>query len=360
MKNKNNLQDVPAEMADTWLPAPVAPSTTTKTAEDYEEAGRSKNTVKAYASDIKHFLNWGGLLPSSIEQLRAYISHYASSLSVSTLNRRIVGLSHWHKEQGFADPTEHARVKSVMQGIRKMHNLPPKKAKALTLQDLIAIVTSINNEIAEILECGVITAATEKTLLRCYRNKSMLLMGFWRAFRADTLVNLHHQHIQTTKLIVGGGKVDGLTIYLPSSKTDRSGTGESFTVSSMNSILCPVLAYNDWLKCLTATNSPIKGIAYPKIPRHQDITGEMMVADGLSTWLKRLCNKAGLADPETYSSHSMRRGLANLMADNNADVQTLMEYVGWKSSATAMGYLDHKSKGIDLLLSVCKPELPEQ
>lgn len=47
------------------------------------------------------------------------------------------------------------------------------------------------------------------------------------------------------------------------------------------------------------------------------------------------------------------------MADNNADVQTLMEYVGWKSSSTAMGYLDHKSKGIDLLLSICKPELPD-
>ena len=129
LKSKNNLQEVPTEIADTWLPAPVAPSTTTKTAEEYEEAGKSKNTTKAYEADVQHFLNWGGLLPSSIEQLRTYLSHHASSLSVSTLNRRLVGLSHWHKEQGFADPTGHERVRSVMKGIRKTHNAPPKKSK---------------------------------------------------------------------------------------------------------------------------------------------------------------------------------------------------------------------------------------
>ncbi len=56
--------------------------------------------------------------------------------------------------------------------------------------------------------------------------------------------------------------------------------------------------------------------------------------------LRDLFRAAGIPEPETYSSHSLRRGFASWANANNWDMKTLMEYVGWKDMHSAMRYLD--------------------
>ena len=48
----------------------------------------------------------------------------------------------------------------------------------------------------------------------------------------------------------------------------------------------------------------------------------------------------GIAAPESYSSHSLRRGFATWANGNGWDVKSLMEYVGWKDMKSAMRYID--------------------
>ncbi|VAW57031.1 hypothetical protein MNBD_GAMMA07-1469 [hydrothermal vent metagenome] len=40
--------------------------------------------------------------------------------------------------------------------------------------------------------------------------------------------------------------------------------------------------------------------------------------------------EAGLADPNSFSSHSLRRGFATWASAHHWDMKSLMEYVGWK------------------------------
>src|SRR5581483_4716505 len=55
----------------------------------YLEAATSHNTRNAYQADIRHFLAWGGLLPSTPDVLLHYLQQHADTLNPRTLKRRL-------------------------------------------------------------------------------------------------------------------------------------------------------------------------------------------------------------------------------------------------------------------------------
>lgn len=50
--------------------------------------------------------------------------------------------------------------------------------------------------------------------------------------------------------------------------------------------------------------------------------------------------KAGLTNTQSYSSHSLRRGFASWANANEWDLKSLMQYVGWKDTKSALRYID--------------------
>lgn len=64
------------------------------------EAAYSKNTQRAYRSDVEQFRRWGGNIPSNEGEVAAYIAEHAGKLAVSTLRRHIASLSQLHKALG--------------------------------------------------------------------------------------------------------------------------------------------------------------------------------------------------------------------------------------------------------------------
>lgn len=67
---------------------------------------------------------------------------------------------------------------------------------------------------------------------------------------------------------------------------------------------------------------------------------------GINSCYKAATAVAGylkLANPSSYTSHSIRRTSATNMADAGGNINDLMRFFGWRSVATAQGYLD-KSK----------------
>ncbi|WP_281648374.1 tyrosine-type recombinase/integrase [Parendozoicomonas sp. Alg238-R29] len=319
--------------------------------QSYIKAGTSDKTRQAYRADVKHFQDWGGLLPCSREKVCEYLVDHAESLNVSTLNRRLAGLSSWHKHLGFADPTDSPAVRKVMQGIRKIHNVPVKKARPLLLNELTRLVSYLNSAIENASEEGLVTADQERRWLMAHRDKAMLLVGFWRGFRADTLCDLRLEFLKPIRIQTQGQDISGLSIYLPKSKGDRHARGETFTLPAMNhSDLCPLRAYNAWLQAARLENT--SGVAFRKFDRSGQLTDKALSSGTLANWMKRLCEKADLADAHEFSSHSLRRGLATLMKQRGADVQMLMDHIGWKSAATALSYVDSQSESTALLLSI--------
>lgn len=154
------------------------------------------------------------------------------------------------------------------------------------------------------------------------------MLGFWRGFRGDELVHLQVENIES----VPG---QGMRCFLPQSKGDRKLQGRSYKVPAL-ATLCPVTAYHDWISLSELTKGPV----FRSIDRWGNINQAGLHINSLLKLMRNLFTRAGLDTPETFSSHSLRRGFAGWANANGWDVKTLMEYVGWKDIKSAMRYID--------------------
>ena len=293
----------------------------------YLNAATRDNTRKAYRLAIEHFESkWGGFLPATADSVSRYLADYADSLSVNTLKQRLAALGRWHTDQGFPDPTKAPVVKSVLKGIRELHPAQEKRAKPLQLERL--------GQVVEWLDLAIQNASEHndrKNYLTYTRNKALLLVGFWRGFRADELTRLRVEYIE---LVAG----EGMTLFLPRSKTDWQNDGRSFHVPAL-SRLCPVSAYQDWVSQAHLEEGPV----FSAINQWGHVSDKPLHPDSIIPIFRKTFAKAGLPS-DSYSSHSLRRGFATWAAENDWDIQTLMQYVGWKDIKSAMRYIDIQKK----------------
>jgi site-specific recombinase XerD len=290
-----------------------------KPLDTYLALAKRDNTQKSYAASIKHFeQEWNGLLPATPETVAEYLAEFASSLSANTLKLRLAGLSRWHQDHGFVDPTKDRLISQVLKGIRVAHTAPEKQAKPIELVQLQQVCDWLDQ-----------TADSDETLrLRCVRDKAMLLIGFWRGFRADEITRLSIDQIEVEPGI-------GLKIYLPWTKNDRDANGRHYQCPAL-SRLCPVAAYEAWL----ALSGLKQGPAFRKIDRWDHLSADALLAGSVVPWLRKLFKVAGVINADQYSSHSLRRGFASWARSSGWDIKEMMEYVGWKDIGSAMRYMD--------------------
>ena len=299
----------------------------------YIEAAERDNTRRSYASAIRHFeIEWKGLLPSTADAIARYLADHAATLAINTLRLRLAALSRWHTDQGFADPTKSPLVRQVLKGIRSLHAVPEKRARPLEL----AVLQRSGDQLA---------------LLRHTRDRSLMLLGFWRGFRSDELVNLR---VENTEVTPG----QGMACYLGRSKGDRQLQGRVFKCPAL-SRLCPVTAFNAWIDLAGLTEGPV----FRKIDRWGNVADESLHADSLIPLLRSLFAEAGVESPEEYSSHSLRRGFAGWARASGWDIKELMEYVGWKDVKSAMRYLDASDSSLQARfeqgLTALAPAVPQ-
>ena len=116
------------------------------TARDYAEASTAGNTNKAYAADWKHFTRWCRLkgtepLPPSPEMVGLYVADLAApagkapALSVSTIERRLSGLSWNYRQRGFTLDRKNRHIATVLAGIKRKHARPPVQKEAILPED---------------------------------------------------------------------------------------------------------------------------------------------------------------------------------------------------------------------------------
>ncbi|CAE6863714.1 hypothetical protein R75461_08131 [Paraburkholderia nemoris] len=290
----------------------------------YLEAATRDNTRRSYQSAIRHFeVDWGGFLPASADAIARYLADHAESLSVNTLRSRLAALAQWHQTQGFPDPTKTPHVRKVLKGIAALHPASEKRAKPLQVAQLELLMTWLDEQIADPMEMG-----DARTHITHVRNKALVLLGFWRGFRSDELSRLRIEHIT-----IEPGR--GMTLFLPRTKSDRAQLGTTFRAPAL-SRLCPVAAYEAWIAASGLTEGPV----FRSIDRWGNISDEGLPAGSFVPLLRELFRAAGVPTPDSYSSHSLRRGFATWANSNQWDLKMLMEYVGWKDVRSAMRYID--------------------
>lgn len=302
----------------------AAPILTMNRVDEYLKAAERKNTLLSYASALRHFEEeWKGLLPASSDAIARYLADYAPTLSVGTLRHRLAALSRWHSDQGFADPTKTPTIRQLLKGIRSVHNAPEKKARPLELVVLEQVDAWLTRNIAQAWR-----DADQAAELRYTRDRSLILLGFWRGFRSDELVRLSIKNVQVVAS-------EGMTCYLDRSKGDRQALGRIYKCPSL-SRLCPVTAFSHWINLSKLDQGPV----YRSIDRWGNISEQAMHPNSLIPLLRNMLSLAGVVAVDEYSSHSLRRGFAGWAHSSGWDIKELMEYVGWTDIKSAMRYLE--------------------
>jgi integrase len=282
---------------------------------EFLAAATSDNTRRTYRSAIRHFLAWGGVLPSDEATVIRYLLTYAQSLNPRTLTLRLTALSQWHAHQGFADPASTPTVRKTLKGIERIHGRPKKKAKALPIEDLERIVMRLS----------------EMDTLKAKRDNALLQLGYFGGYRRSELVSLELPHL--------AWETAGLVITLPRSKTDQEGEGIVKAIPFGDGPCCPATALRRWLAAAGITSGPL----FRPISKWGQMGEQALHPASVNTILDDCATLVQLGYLPDLSSHSLRRGMATSAHRAGADFRDIKRQGGWRHDGTVQGYIEEAS-----------------
>lgn len=277
------------------------------------DAATATNTRLAYQNDLSLFVEWGGKLPATTEQIVAYLQEMADQINPTTLQRRVLALHHWHTLKKLPDPTQDILVKQTLAGICRKYGRPAKKVAPYLLSDI---------------DLSIGYWEQEDTLL-ALRDRALILVGFHVAGRRSELADMRWEHIDYAE--------EGMVIRFPRSKTDQYSQGArcSIPVGSTKK-RCPLQALLDWRKESGYESGPVfRGLS----------KGEAVVDRAISPYqvnerVKYVARAANLPNAPTISAHSLRRGFATEASRRGVSLQSIMQHGRWKSLKTVLEYID--------------------
>jgi integrase len=271
-------------------------------------ASLSEGTKRGYQNDIAQFEVWGGSIPASPETIAAYLAHLSSTHKTATIVRRVTALSKAHEAIGAPNPTKSEIVRATMRGIKRTIGTASREAKPVLREDLF-----------QMLECMGDSA-------KDMRDKALLLLGFAGAFRRSEVIGLDVADIEHVR--------QGIIVTLRRSKTDQEGRGRKIGIPFGRSRWCPVKHLADWLDHAKIGNGPL----FRGINRHGHIAHQRLSGEAVSIIVKERAEAAGF-DPDAYSGHSLRAGLATSAVIAGASAWKIRQQTGHASDAMLARYI---------------------
>jgi integrase len=297
------------------LPAHIAGSGTLDrlvgTARDYARAAASDNTLKAYTRDWAHFARWCRMkgaepLPPSPELIGLYLADLASGsnpspvqsasrpLSVSTIDRRLSGLTWNYAQRGFTLDRKNRHIGSVLSGIKRKHARPPVQKEAVLAEDIRAMVSSLPYD------------------LRGLRDRSILLLGYAGGLRRSEIVSLDVHKDDTPD---SGGWIEIFDKGALLTLNAKTGWREVEIGRGSSDQTCPVHALKQWLHFAKIEFGPV----FVGTSRDGKRALDARLNDKhVARLIKRTVLDAGIrADLQEkdrlalFSGHSLRAGLAS-------------------------------------------------
>jgi integrase len=305
----------------------IVPLETLEQRADYfADLSISRATRRAYESDWRHFYGFCRdlelqELPSTPETVCLYLSAMADKqAAVSTIIRRLTSISAIHRAAGHDSPTKHDKVFRVMKGIKRSCGRPPGQAKAISWHDLNRLIAQCDS------------------LMIGLRDAALLALGWSSALRRSELVALDVGDLDFVE--------QGLVVTLTRSKTDQEGQGYHIGIPRAKAGLCPVETVRRWIQ-RQAWDDTVSGADTPlfcKIGnfgrgRWWSAPAGRLSARMVSEIVKRYATYAGL-NPELYSAHSLRRGLATEAGARGVPERVISRHTRHRSLAVLRGYIE--------------------
>lgn len=300
-------------MGNELVPAPNSALTAAiETAAEFAQAAKSKNTLRAYAADWRHFEQWGAynkivIAPAQPATIAAYLGALAAAgARAKTIERRCAAIRHFHRAAGYDNPVDHPGVKATLQGIRRTIGTAPRKKAALTADLVAKAVRKIPSDLAGL------------------RDRAIILLGFAAALRRSELIALDVADIER--------HAKGIVVTLRRSKTDQAGAGTVKAVPHGHRLKA-VAALDAWLAAAQISDGPIfRGV------RGGDVSPERLCDHQVARIVKKRAAQVGI-DPSSVAGHSLRSGFITSASDAGAELATIAKHAGHAKIDTTLGYV---------------------
>ena len=255
------------------------------TADDFAKASLATSTRREYAKDVAYFQQ-DCALPATPTMVADWLAKVASKLAPATIQRRMIAVHAWHKQNGHASPILDGRVKQVFSGItRTVGGGVQRAVKPLMRDDLLAVLAAVERQ----------------RPLRAARDSALLLVMFSGALRRQSAADLRVDDITSHEY--------GIDILLRKSKTDQAGKGLVVSIPFAFGDRCPVKAIAKWRE-LAGIES---GYLFRSVS-HSEVVGTTRLDVGsICRIIKHAVALSG-RDASEYSSHSARAGFVSSAA----------------------------------------------
>ena len=330
--NEDNERDTTSGEA-LKLPSSVAGSGTldrlVETARGYAKAATAEDTSRAYTADWTHFTRWCRLkgtdpLPPSPEIIGLYLADLATptngspTLSVSTIDRRLSGLTWNLTQRGFTLDRKNRHIATVLAGIKRKHARPPVQKEAILPEDILAMVATLPFD------------------LRGLRDRAILLLGYAGGLRRSEIVGLDFGKDDTPD---PGGWVEILEDGALLTLNAKTGWREVEIGCGSSDQTCPVHALEQWLHFAKIDFGPI----FVRTSRDGMKALEARLSDKhVARLIKQTVLDAGIRSelPEKerlalFSGHSLRAGLAS---SADVDERYVQKHLGHASAEMTRRY----------------------
>lgn len=300
----------------------------------YIQASTSGSTKRSYRCHVTRFQNWltkmGYSFPSQPWQIAEYLINAMETrienedvpYKRSTIALWITAISLAHQTGGFDDPTKSLIVQKTIQGLINTHGQAVKKAKALAMPQILAMLkSSTNNPIKD------------------QRDRCLLIIAVTGGFRTDELVNTKDRPGILINDVVRQENGDYI-INIPKSKTDQAGKGRQVLIPNTHKQnLNPATELYNWILVVK------EGQLFRSVGKHGNI-GNGLSDAGVRHILKLMAKRANIFGWEKVSGHTARRSFINISNRLGFDNGAIAKQTG-QTHATVNRYLDETALNIN-------------
>ncbi|WP_158743597.1 tyrosine-type recombinase/integrase [Acidisphaera sp. L21] len=299
----------------------------------YATRARGDGTRRAYRSAWRGYEAWCrslGREPLSGDPdlLAMYATKRADDgVAVSTLRVDLAAIRTAHQLASIPLDLRNPRLAMVIEGITRGRGTRPLRQATPAVPEILRQLLSA---------CPLPGTAIGA------RDRAMLLLGFGAALRRSELVALRLGDVTAVP-----GR--GLRLLVRRSKTDQHGQGQDIAIwaNPSDPLFCPLAALDTWLAqrhLATDLDWSVGDSArqdrplFCAVTKAGQPTGIGLSDKAVVRLIKGAAARAGL-DPERYSGHSLRAGLATAAGNAGASLPDLMRQTRHKSTQVALAYL---------------------